>query len=239
MKYPKVSVVIPSFNRFDSLLNAIESVHLQNYSDYEILVINDASTEQKYYDYEFDKTTKIIHLDKNQKEINGFGPGAIRNFGTEVADGKYLAFLDDDDIWLENKLEKQITILESTEHKFSSTEGYFGEGSFNENNTYQLFNKEKYFKDIKYKYRKTKYLKGDLFPSVWDKGFLDIHNCVVTSSVVVEKKIFNILGGFRGLPLWADYDCWKGLITLTSLIYLDEPLFYYDGKHGDGREYYK
>ena len=51
MKYPKVSVIIPSFNRFDSLLNAIESVHLQNYSDYEILVINDASTEQKYYDY--------------------------------------------------------------------------------------------------------------------------------------------------------------------------------------------
>ena len=78
-----------------------------------------------------------------------------------------------------------------------------------------------------------------MFPNVWDRGFLDIHNCVITSSVVVEKKIFDILGGFRGLPLWADYDCWKGLITLTSLIYLDEPLFYYDGKHGDGREYYK
>ena len=116
--------------------------------------------------------------------------------------------MDDDDIWLENKLEKQISLLESTEHKFSSTEGYFGEGSFNENNTYQLFNKEKYFKDIKYKYRKTKYLKGDLFPGVWDKGFLDIHNCVVTSSVVVEKKYLIYSVGF------ADYHC--GLIMIAG-----------------------
>ena len=55
----------------------------------------------------------------------------------------------------------------------------------------------------------------------------------------MEKKIFEILGGFRGLPLWADYDCWLGLQQLTDSIFVNEPLVYYDSLHGDGRNYIK
>ena len=239
MSLPKVSVIIPSYNRFNNLLNAIESVNEQKYENIEIIIINDASTDKKYYEYDFGKKTKILNLPQNQKEINGFGPGAIRNFGTDISSGKYLAFLDDDDIWLENKLIKQIEKLEMSDFKFSATEGYYGEGAYNKNQNYQLYNKEKFLKDIKYKYRKTNFISKNNFPKIWDYEFINIHNCIITSSVVVEKKIFDILGGFRGLPRWADYDCWKGLLKLTSLIYIDDPLFYYDGKHGDGQEYYK
>ena len=239
MKYPKVSVIIPSYNRFNNLLNAIESVVSQDYENYEIIIINDGSTDKRYQEFEFNEKVKLINLNKNQKSINGFGPGAIRNFGTKIAKGKYLAFLDDDDIWLENKLFTQIESLENSDFQFSSTEGYFGNGLFNKIKKYPMYNKEHFYEDIKYKYRKTKYLKKNKFPNIWDEEFLKIHNCVITSSVVVEKSIFEILGGFRGLPRWADYDCWLGLVKLSPIIYIDKPLFYYDDNHGAGQEYFK
>ncbi len=239
MNKPLISAIIPSFNRFDFLLDSINSVQSQNYGNIEILIINDGSDQKEYYEYKFDKNINIIHLKENQKKVNGFGPGAIRNFGTEVAKGKYLAFLDDDDIWLDNKLEIQITELEKSGLKMSSTEGYYGEGRYNKELKYELYNKEKYIKDLKYKYRKTKYIKKNELPKIWDKDFIAIHNCAVTSSMIVDRKLFNSIGGFRALPLWADYDCWIGLSNFTNLLYIKEPLFYYDGTHGGGRNYEK
>ena len=79
----------------------------------------------------------------------------------------------------------------------------------------------------------------DSLPKIWNSEFTNIWNCFITSSVIVEKNLFNKLGGFRNLPLWADYDCWKGLQQLTDSIYINEPLFYFDGLHGDGRNYEK
>ena len=52
-----------------------------------------------------------------------------------------------------------------------------------------------------------------------------------------REKLFDNLGGFRNLPMWADYDCWKGLQQLTDSLYIDIPLFYFDGLHGYGRNY--
>jgi len=66
---------------------------------------------------------------------------------------------------------------------------------------------------------------------------LDVHNCIILSSVMVEKDLFLRLGGFRGLPRLADYDCWLGLLKLTNFDYINQPLFYYDGNHGDGKNY--
>ena len=56
-------------------------------------------------------------------------------------------------------------------------------------------------------------------------------------SVVVDKQLFDLIGGFRGLPEKADYDLWLNILKTTDLLYVDEPLFYYDGKHGDGKNY--
>ncbi len=237
--YPSVSVIIPSFNRFKFLLEAIVSVQNQNYPNLEIIVINDGSSEDNYYSYNFENNVKILHLKENQKEIHGFGPGSIRNFGTKEAKGEYLAFLDDDDIWLKNKLIKQISKMQERNFLLSSTEGYFGEGRYNPSNKYPLYNREKYIKDYKYLYRKTSFIKNNKLPEVWNSEFTNVWNCFITSSVVVQKKLFNDLGGFRNLPRWADYDCWKGLQQLTDSIYLDEPLFYFDGMHGYGRNYEK
>ncbi len=238
MSLPLVSVVIPSYNRFNYLLNAVESVLNQDYKNYEIIIVNDASDQKEYYDYKFPSKVKKLDLDPGLKSIYGFPTDAVRNKGTEVAEGEYLAFLDDDDIWFENKLSLQVDLLESKKYKLSSTEGLFGEGVYDNSINYPLYNQERFYKKIKKRYKKTKYYRNFSYPEIWDYDFISIHNCIITSSVMVQKELFNKVGGFRGLPNGVgDYDCWLALLKLTDLIYLDYPLFYYDGSHGEGRNY--
>ena len=239
-----VSVIIPTYNRFSFLINAIESVMSQTYKNFEIIVVNDGSSQKEYYENKLPKNIKIINLETNQKNLIGFvSEGYIRNFGIEIAEGDYLAFLDDDDIWLPEKLEIQIDAMKVSNLKFSSTEGYFGEGLYEANKKYPLYNQEKYFNIISRKYRGTKFNNRNIFkdkfeyPKIWTREFLSSHNCVIASSAMVEKNLMDILGGFRGIPTssFTDYDCWLGLLHLTDLIYVNEPLFYYDGGHGDGQ----
>ncbi len=235
-----VSVIIPSYNRFEYLTNAINSVLNQTYKNFEIIVVNDASTQKEYYDNVFEDKVNFVNLKENQtQKYPGLGPGKVRNSGIDIAKGKYLAFLDDDDLWLPQKLEVQISSLENSACKMSSTEGYFGDGVYNDNKSYQLYNKERFYKTLKKKYRGSGLLKRGAFPEIWDLDFLKIHNCIITSSVMVEKKIFDIVGGFRGIPAptFEDYDCWLGILHHTSSLYIDKPLFYYDSMHGKGREY--
>ena len=100
MKSPLISVIIPSYNRLEYMLRAIESVLNQTYKNLEIIIVNDGSTEEGYLNHKYLNKVEQINLKENQKNIHGFGPGNIRNFGIEVANGKWLAFLDDDDYWL-------------------------------------------------------------------------------------------------------------------------------------------
>ena len=63
----KVSVIIPTYNRFSYLLNAINSIKEQTYSNIEIIVVNDCSTQKEYYEHDW-SDIKIIHLEKNSKD---------------------------------------------------------------------------------------------------------------------------------------------------------------------------
>ena len=128
MQNDLVSVIIPSYNRFKYLSNAIESVLSQTYQKIEIIVVNDGSTEEEYYKNNFIDKVTFVNLETNQTKLNGFGPGSIRNFGCQVANGKYLAFLDDDDVWLPKKIDMQINHMQNLQCKMSSTDGDFGMG---------------------------------------------------------------------------------------------------------------
>lgn len=237
MSEPKVSIIIPSYNRFKYLQNALDSIYAQDYTNYEIIVVNDGSTQEEYRSYKFPEQVKIVHINKEDTPDWGGSRQALRNIGSANSTGDYLAFLDDDDIWMENKLSIQINSMIQKNYLFSSTDGYFGSGVYNKENTYPIYNKERFLKTLKKKYRKTGYLKKNTFPEVWDYDFLKIHNCVILSSVIVQKKLFDRLGGFRGLPNAADWDCWLGILRLENLLYIDKPLFYYDSQHGDGKLY--
>ena len=93
----KVSVIIPTFNRFKYLLKTIESVKNQTYTNIEIIVINDCSTEKEYYDYDWEKEgIIIIHLPENSKKKFGYpcvvyvinkGIEIIGNFLNSLSDG--------------------------------------------------------------------------------------------------------------------------------------------------------
>jgi len=237
MKDPLISVIIPTYNRFEYLTNAIDSVQNQTYKNFEIIVINDESTQKEYYQKKLGKNITQIDVKKSDYPDWGGSRQPLRNIGMKAANGEFLAFLDDDDMWMDEKLEIQITSMLENNFKFSSTEGFYGEGVYDKNKKYELYNKEKFFKILKKKYRTSGFIKKGSFPEVWNYEFISIHNSIILSSVVVEKNLLYRLGGFRGLPIRADHDCWLGLLKLTDLLYIDRPLFYYDGLHGKGKNY--
>ena len=109
VKNPTVSAIILTYNRANLIEKAIKSVLKQTYQDFEIIVVDDGST---------DNTGEIIRgfKDKRVKYIKKYkenkGSSVARNIGIKVARGKYIALLDSDDEWLPEKLDKQIKILQ-------------------------------------------------------------------------------------------------------------------------------
>ena len=236
----KVSVIIPTFNRFCYLLNAIESVKKQTHKNIEIIVVNDGSTQKDYYEYDWSNII-IVHLEQNTQNIFGYPCAAyVRNQGIKLSSGNYIAFLDDDDIWFPNKIELQIKRMRETGCKMSSTDGLTGHGIFNEKHSYKKFNAESAFDYINYVYYSNG--KGELikngFPDIWNLEFIKINNCIICSSVLVEKCVLDKIGNFKEMrPPGEDYDCWLRALEYTDCVYLKDVCFYYDAGHGDGQHY--
>ena len=239
----KVSVIIPTFNRFNYLLNTIESVKKQTYNNLEIIVVNDKSTQKEYYDYDWNANNIIIiHLDQNSKQKFGYScaGGYQRNYGIEISTGKYIAFCDDDDIWFPKKLELQINAMKKSGCKMSSTDGLIGNGVYDENKKYKKYNAEHYYTTIQNRYRrKNSDLLDNGFPKIWTYKFIKIHNCMICSSVILDKEIINKVGNFakRGKHGHPDYDYWLRALKHTNSIYVNDVCVFYDNGHGDGRKY--
>lgn len=237
----KVSVIIPTYNRFKYLLNTIKSIKEQTYSNIEIIVVNDRSIQNEYYDYDWENNNiKIIHLEKNSKDIFGYAcAGFVRNKGIELSSGKYIAFCDDDDIWFPLKIELQIKAIQETGCKMSSTEGLIGVGIYNSKKLYKKYNSEAYYKTLQNIYRrKGTNLLDNGFPIIWNLKFLKIHNCVICSSVVIEKTILDKINNMKYLKNGReDYDCWLRALEYTDSVYVKDICFYYDAGHGDGQNY--
>ena len=79
----------------------------------------------------------------------GWSRPAVRNYGISEASGDFIAFLDDDDYWLPNKLELQLSEMKNKNIGFSCTDGYFGYGIYDKNKEYSVYNAEHHFKKIK------------------------------------------------------------------------------------------
>jgi glycosyltransferase involved in cell wall biosynthesis len=110
---PLVSVVIPTFNRAKQAIAAIESVLAQTYPNFEIVIVDDGSTDgsnleiQRFIDQRTDSGHQILFVRQPNQ-----GASVARNTGISKAHGEYIAFLDSDDIWLPEKLEYQLQALE-------------------------------------------------------------------------------------------------------------------------------
>ena len=107
MEYILVSVVITTKNRKDLLLRAIESVKTQTYSNIEVIVVDDASTDgTKDICERYDGIT-YIYISSDESK----GGNYARNVGIKQSKGVYIAFLDDDDYWDSSKIEKQLSLI--------------------------------------------------------------------------------------------------------------------------------
>ena len=104
-----VSVIIPTYNREKLVSRSIQSVLDQTYQDYEIIVVDDASIDNTEKVVKSFNDVRIRFLRSNLNK----GGSAARNMGIIAANGEYIAFLDSDDEWLPEKLEKQISILKN------------------------------------------------------------------------------------------------------------------------------
>jgi teichuronic acid biosynthesis glycosyltransferase TuaG len=117
MKNSLVSVIIPSFNSEKYISETIQSVQKQTYKNWEIILVDDAST---------DKTVTIINeimIEENRIQLftlnTNSGTGMARNFALSKAKGRYISFLDADDVWKPQKLEKQIHFLQENNLPFT------------------------------------------------------------------------------------------------------------------------
>ena len=236
-----VSVIIPTFNRFKFLMNTIQSVKAQTYENIEIIVVNDNSTEGAYYSYDWASNgIRIIHTVCNSKDIFGYAcVGHVRNTGIQNSSGKYIAFCDDDDIWFPNKLKLQIDAMNRTGCKMSSTDGLYGVGVYDPSKSYKVYNAEHSYEELRNIYRRANStLLNNGFPEVWDLGFIRVHNCVICSSVIIEKELLYKIHGMKCARIGIeDYDCWLRALTHTSSVYINQVCFYYDGGHGQGNNF--
>ncbi len=220
-----VSVIIPSYNRWKYLQNAVKSVIEQSYKNVEIIIINDHSTEEDYYKETNELTDipnlKIYHLIENQRKKYNFGSaqGMTRNEGMKYAKGEWIAFLDDDDYWYPNKLEIELNVIKKEKALFCSTNMHLGNGMYGNEKNKKLYITEKLNKFLKY---------DDIKRS----------NAICNSSVLLHRKIIEKTDGFK-LIQYEDYNLWLEILQMTDCLYIPIPLIYYDLSHGDGILYEK
>ena len=134
-----VSIIIPTFKRNPSLKRAINSVLNQTFNEYEIIVVDDNNEGSRYRKLneklmeDYKDNEKVIYI-KHQQNLNG---AAARNTGIKFSKSKYIAFLDDDDEFLEKKLELQINLLEKLDNSWGAV--YCGHSKYRNNKLVYTF----------------------------------------------------------------------------------------------------
>lgn len=107
-----ISIIVPTYNRAKEISKSIESVLNQTYKDFELIIIDDGSTDNTQEIIETYQDIRIRYI-KNITPMHG--PAVARNIGIRESRGEFIAFNDSDDIWYKEKLEKQIAFLEQTQ----------------------------------------------------------------------------------------------------------------------------
>lgn len=198
---PKVSVIIPTYNRAIQVVKAIRSVLDQTYSDLEVIVVDDCSSDNTEEVVKGLNDKRIIYL---RHDINK-GGAAARNTGIKAAKGKYIAFQDDDDEWLPEKLEKQIGVFETASYKVGVVYTGF----------WRVENNER----IYVPYHWVTQNEGDIYRELL-KG-----NYIGTPAVAVRRECFDKTGMFdESLPRFQDWELWIRISKYFHFKYINEPL---------------
>ena len=204
---PRVSVVIPTFNRATLVERAIDSVLGQTHSAFEIIVVDDGST---------DNTSAILRNKYSDKLVvfqqSNRGVSAARNVGIAHATGNWIALLDSDDEWLPSKLAQQLALIKNhTDCLLCHTDEIWIRNGVRVN----AMNKHKKSG-------------GDIYQQC-------LPLCVISpSSVIFQKQLLDDVGNFdETLPACEDYDLWLRICAQHKVHYLDQKLLVKYGGHED------
>jgi glycosyltransferase involved in cell wall biosynthesis len=206
---PAVSVIIPAYNAEAFLARAIRSVEAQSFGDFEIVVIDDGST---------DGTAEVARGFSSVRYVLGShgGEAAARNRGLEEATGELVAFVDADDEWLPEKLARQLEFMEGLRSSFSYTDSYVVHGG--RRRRYSALARPHHGEIL-----------APLIDDWLDQAF------ITNNTVVASRALLQGVGGFEsGLPTAsnADYGLWLKLaLRGTRFDYLNEPLALYHRGH--------
>ena len=196
---PKVSVIIPTYNRAKLIGRAINSVLVQTFKDFEIIVVDDASTDNTRQVVKRIKDKRIILISHQENK----GGSAARNTGIKTAIGEYIAFLDDDDEWIPTKLEKQIRFFERCKRNVGliySWAEIIDEGK-------DLFVKSK------------PKVRGEFLREILNRSFLP------SPTVIVKKTCFQSIGLFdENFTSCQDREMWTRIATQYQVEALPECL---------------
>ena len=197
------SVIIPLYNKEKSIRNTIESVLSQTFPCYELIIVNDGSTDNSLQIIQSIKDKRIKITTKENE-----GVSSARNVGIRMAKGKYIAFLDADDIWVPEYLDKMNKLIEDfKEASFFSCQFYIDNGA-DVTIRNAIHNKRGYVEDFFKAYYSA--------PVVW------------SSSVIVNIECFNEVGFFNSkYTRGEDLDMWFRLAKKFKLAFEPKPLSIY------------
>ena len=228
-RQPKLSVIIPLYNKAPYIRKALESVFAQTYTDYEVIVVDDGSTDdsacivQQFIDERLkvkgEETSGAVTSTYNLSPItyklsvrlitqSNAGVSAARNSGVATSSGDYIAFLDADDWWKPTYLEKMAKLIED----------YPSAGLYASNYYYHKDGQNIIKVDIP-----TGYFN---YPKEYFKNFA---MPVTSISVVISHKVYDEMGGFPvGIKLGEDFLLWAKIAMHYPMVFLNEPLAYYN-----------
>jgi glycosyltransferase involved in cell wall biosynthesis len=203
---PEVSVIIPTYNRCAMLLEAIDSVLAQSATTFELIVIDDGSTDG--IAEHLTPLAKTIRFER----IEHSGPAAARNRGVALARAPLIAFLDSDDLWAPTKLERQLAFMRANPGR-----------AISQTNEIWIRNGRRVNPGLRHRKRA-----GDIFID-------SLRTCLISmSATMMRTDLFRSLGGFDEMMDAAeDYDLWLRILIDHEAGLLDEPLVTRRGGHRD------
>lgn len=205
----KFSVIIPVYNKVDYVKKAVESVLAQTYSDYELIIVDDGSTDGSAQVVDT-FMANIKHQPSNMRLLRqtNAGVAAARNNGVAASHGEYVAFLDADDWWASTYLERMMWLIEN----------YPDAGIYACNYWYVKTGKTHIALKVP-----TGYIN-------YPKVYLEQKSMPITSiSVAMPRKVFDEMGGFPlGIKLGEDFLLWSKTALHYKVAFLNEALAYYN-----------
>jgi len=203
---PKVSIVIPVYNRVPLLIECLKSVRAQSFEDYEVIVVDDGSTEDVKQAV---SPFRVRYVRQEQQ-----GPPGAYNTGIKAAKGEYVAFLDSDDLWLEGSLEQRVDLLDQ-----------YPEAGFCYSQAYRLNEADQSMTLVHPPRGPATIRDGE----AEIRSYLANGNHIFCSTVLARRKCLEEVGGFdAGFRSGSeDLDVWIRLLKKYSAVSTPQPLAIY------------